>query len=614
MNVPTVVRFWPLNLVLAVLSAGALTAQPASEQMQRFALDLARKDANAEGAVASGEPEISLEATEEGGVVAAILGFKFNNDLTSFTTKVSGPLDKEAEEAELVNLQDLPGGVEASFRLSHAWFVSWLPSASLTTACLDINRILSTRFPDPPDDVIAPLKSLDLKTGKARFDAYKSFWPDFRLYMIDRSPKPPDEIPPPQWAAIEGRAVEKLCTEWNSGRVNDLLLGEVFQNQAPGAAPHVQNPVTDRRSDDCNLENLLARRVGKARAAATANLPDLDKVKAKALEARDEERALAAMDLANAIQEAKDLEARGVSEDAIEVLLASARLKHQHTQRESQRAHDETIAAAEKTIENAAAQAAETETKAVYEALAASVAKEIDKWTGLTVPFFRKPFETIGDFQCNDIDAEALLASLSKDPERNAVFRRLRAAAPSQFFLTGDYSTAAQSFKYFAAPLALNPATQSIATKTDKEYNHAGRLGASVSWHGHLLSLGWEQKSKWEPKPASQICFPRGADGSLVCVTTATGAPERVDERVFDLQWKLLITPALAMQAQVFYADDTDSLNPHLITFFCRRPASCEGGADFSYIRNNPDGMMDSSFASSSVRHFLSASRGGQQA
>jgi len=594
MNAPQILRILLLAPALSLAASPAVLAQAAAngEGMAAFARDLARRDANAEGALASGQPEVSMEATEEGGIVAAILGFKFNNDLNSIIIRVAGPLNKDTGDTELVNLSDLPGGTEAKLRFSHASskVEKWLPSANLTTVCLNINRLLASQSPSPPEEVTDLLDELDTKSGKERFEAYQKFWPEFRLHVID---KIPSKIPPPQWEEIQGRAVAKLCGEWNSGRVEDLLLDKVMQNQKQGDEKTIENPDLARRSEPCNLKNLLCSRTKQARALATDKLPDLDKVKETAGEAKKQKEAIAQADFEAAAREADNLRARAVSADAVEALLASARVERDRALREAQRAFDETVDAAKATIANAAQQAASTEEKAVYDALTAQVVKEIDSRTGLDVPFIRKPPQTAGkvQIQCNDNDIEAkkLLASLRPE-ERGAVFRELRAAAPSLLFFTGEAKVSSQDFKYIADPLALNPNNQLVATKTDREYNHAGHLGASLLWRGALTSLGYTRNGEWSAKPSAQFCFPRGDGGGLVCTSTASGPPAKESTSVYDLQFKYAWSQAFAFQGQVFYADKTDILNPHLLAYFLPQAGRLQGGLDFSYLSNDPDG------------------------
>jgi hypothetical protein len=74
-----------------------------------------------------------------------------------------------------------------------------------------------------------------------------------------------------------------------------------------------------------------------------------------------------------------------------------------------------------------------------------------------------------------------------------------------------------------------------------------------------------------------------------VCATTAAGPPERDGKRVFDLQWKRSIVPSFALQGQVFYASEKDTLNPHLIAYFLPQNGRLRGGLDFSYLNNDPD-------------------------
>lgn len=587
-------RILPILLLVLALSLTASQAMLSQTNMAAFARDLARRDANAEGALASGQPEVSMEATEEGGIVAAILGFKFNNDLSSITLRVAGPLDKETGETELVNLSDLPGETEAKLRFSHAKDIEeWLPSANLTTTCLNINRLLATQSPSPPEEVTDLLDGADTKTGKARFEAYRDFWNAFRLHVVNTQS---DRIPPPQWLEVQGRAVAKLCAEWNSGRVEDLLLDKVMQSkdemmqnqdqeQGQDDEKAVENPDLARRSEPCTLENLLDRHQKKAQAAA--DLPDLDKVKETAGETKKQKEAIAQADFEAATQEAKALS----SPDAVEVLLASARLERDRALREIQRAFDDTVSQAEATIANGACEAAEKEEKAVYDALTALVVKEIDGRMGLDIPFIRKPPQTTGNvqIQCTDIEAEKLLASLRPE-DRSTVFRELRAAAPSQLFFTGEAKVSSQDFKYIADPLALNPDNQLVATKTDREYNHAGRLGASLLWRGALTSLGYTRNGEWSAKPSAQFCFPRGDGGGLVCTSTASGPPTKESKSVYDLQFKYAWSQAFAFQGQVFYADKTDVLNPHLIAYFLPQAGRLRGGLDFSYLSNDPDG------------------------
>jgi len=210
---------------------------------------------------------------------------------------------------------------------------------------------------------------------------------------------------------------------------------------------------------------------------------------------------------------------------------------------------------------------------------------------GLDVPFIRKPPQTSGkvQIQCDDLEAEKLLASLRPE-ERGAVFRELRAAAPSQLFFTGEAKVSSQDFKHIADPLALNPNTQLVATKTDREYSHAGHLGASLLWRGALTSLGYTRNGEWSAKPSAQFCFPRGAGGGLVCTSTASGPPAKESKSVYDLQLKYAWSQAFAFQGQLFYADKTDTLNPHLLVYFLPQAGRLRGGLDFSYLSNDPGG------------------------
>lgn len=588
------------KILLAILLlglAGAQRAHSASPAMEQFARDVARKDSNAEGALASGQPEVTLAATEEGGVVAAILGFKFNRDLSSFTTKVAAPLEKGAEEAELANLADLPGGVEATFRLSHSWHTDRPSAGSLTTACRSINDILAERLPAVPDWALPRISALDSLPPDRQWAELPDIW---------GSPHPPPAgkglyptlakhaqavgvLPPPQWAEIEGAARAELCSEWNGGRASGLLLDPVYGNRVT-ATDDGEIALIESLGEPCTVANLLRVRRARARAAAEAALPDMEKVEEKAAAARDEARAAAQVELEAAIARAEQLAAQGVSQDVSALLQATARLERDRVERETQRAFEETIAAAQKKRDEAGSEAEAAEDKAVYTSLVASARKRMSPWWSVDLPFLRKPPETVGGtIQCSDLDAAALLATLDT-PQAGRVFRELLSAAPTQWFVTGDYRVSSQDFKYVADPLALNPTSQLVATKSDNEYNHGARGGISLLWRGTLTTLGWTRKSTWKAKPPAQFCVPRGEQGALVCATTGSGAPARSDSDVLDLQIKRPLTPALALHGQVFFDQETDAVNPHLIAYFLPQDKKLRGGIDLSFLSEDPEG------------------------
>lgn len=213
-----------------------------------------------------------MEASEEGGKIAAILGLKTNRDLTSVILRFAAPLDKDVEETELANLADLAGKTEASLKVSHAVPVdAFLPPAELTPVCLTINRMLGQSLQPLPAASVEALKEAEAlrarmvnpdEAAKPLFDRarakYQQAWSDYLDGYMPREGR----LPPPIWETLDHQAVSALCTEWNTGKAVDLLLDGAPQRDEDGTERDVE--AIERVAAPCTLEEVLDRRTKRA--------------------------------------------------------------------------------------------------------------------------------------------------------------------------------------------------------------------------------------------------------------------------------------------------------------------------------------------------------------
>ena len=102
-------------------------------------------------------------------------------------------------------------------------------------------------------------------------------------------------------------------------------------------------------------------------------------------------------------------------------------------------------------------------------------------------------------------------------------------------------------------------------------------------------TLGVGRKRVWQGDSSADFCFDGEADDPLLCSSAALGPPSRTDTQVYDLQWARLIRPQFGVQAQIFFEDEKDILNPHFKMFFIPQSEKLRGGLDLSYTEGADD-------------------------
>lgn len=590
-------------LALCVNNSSAQGLQPA-------ALAIARTDVNGTNSLASTQPQVSLEAREEGGSVSALLGLAFGADHRgSLALKLTGALDKDAQERDLANRSDLPGGVQGTLSFSYALpLESEGSSDDLTPLCRHINDLLSVGIPRLDDAVLEHLRKAQKAEGKERYEHYTRFWGAFLEARLERDRYLAPRVEagtataqekleldalsarkPPTLKELEAAAVAPLCMEWNKGRMEKLLVSP-FHGQA--------GEVSLRGSQgSCDLSTLVQARaqevVLKAETEAKQAQDKAERValNAEALAVREAdsvlETAKAAVEAEIAAAAADGPAAEAAARRNAETALFQARIRHAELLERARRERARSIALADEAAVAAVQTAKSKELKTIYETATKTFVDAINAWNGADIPFLRTPPDEVADITCDDQQVLALLGRL-EGPDRRAVYRGLLRALPSLGFITVDYKNASQDFKFVKSPIDVDPDSASIRSESTNEHNQAGRVGFSLFRRGLLWTAGIGEKRQWKSSATAQFCAPLDENGNQTCSTLASGRPTRKETRIYDVQVKSQFSPSFAALAQVFYEDEENILNPHVVLYFLPEKEKLRGGIDLAYVSNSP--------------------------
>lgn len=641
-------------LVISTGVTSGLAQGDGSDSAERFAIATARKDVNGTTPIASSDSQVTLEARENGSILSALFGVAFGaDDRASLALQLSGELQKGEEERELANLHNLPGGVSATLKLSYtpisanSWARRHFVPEPLTEVCKQVNDELRASGPSYDAAAFSPLDGLELKKGKARYDAQRAFIAGYfearekrlaylsaasglsrhersELAALEESQGSSVEI-------IEEQAAAVLCGKWNKGRVNQLLFEEPLGMSGKIKSPQAVAP--------CTIESVAAQRAKSAAIVSCSKLPatveasrgsfdlaistataQLKAVQSAAdstvddiaaARARFAERsALATVDLERGLRDAIALEKSqgdlAGSELEAAVTTALSECADLVSQRSGQAAtatgtSDDTTGTDGESIRDSPGQgpgatlsggrvaraAADKETRATFEEAAAELAKATEGWSVATTPYiFRGPGE-VGSLACSPED---VLARLTLFPKRlrNSLYNDLVAAVPSLVFWTVEASTASQDFKFLDEPLQLNPDSQQVKTKKESHYSYGGRAGLSLFVRGWLWTAGYTLEEAWKASPTSQYCFPIGDMGGLTCASVAPKGPSEAQTDTYDLQVKRNFSPSFALAAKLFYMEQDSITNPHVLLYFLPQGGKLRGGFDFSYVEGSP--------------------------
>ena len=629
-----------------------------SDSAERFAIATARKDVNGTTPIASSDSQVTLEAREDGSILSALFGVAFGaDDRASLALQLSGELQKGEEERELANLHNLPGGVSATLKLSYApanasrWARRHLVPRPLIEVCKQVNDELRARGPSYDAAVFSPLDGLELKKGKARYDAQRAFVANYfearekrvahlsaasELSRLERAElEALEESQGNSVDILEEQTAAVLCNKWNKGRVNQLLFEEPL-----GISGKIESP---QAAAPCTLAAVAAQRAKSAAIVSCSKLPatveapkdsfnsavstataqfkavqsaaDSTADDVSAARARFAERiALATVDLEKGLRDAISLEENqgDLTGSALEAAVTTA-LKEcsdlvsapsgkaatvTEASNDTTGADGEAIGdspthgpGAPLTGGRVASVAEAKETRAAFEEAAAELAKATEGWSVATTPYiFRGPSE-VGSLACSPEDVLARLTLFQKRLQ-NSLYRDLVAAVPSMVFWTVEASTSSQDFKFLDVPLQLNPDSQQIKTTKESHYSYGGRASLSLFVRGWLWTAGYTLEEIWKASPTSQYCFPIGDMGGLTCASVAPKGPSEAQADTYDLQLKRNFSPSFALAAKLFYKEQNSVTNPHVLLYFLPQGGRLRGGFDFSYVEGSatPEG------------------------
>jgi hypothetical protein len=299
----------------ALVSFVSATPAAAQETLGQLALKVARSDVNGTNPLAAPGPQVSLEAREDGGIVAAQFGLVFGTtEQGSLALRVSGPIEKGSETRHLASLLDIPGGVKAEMKLSYDWAKEdWFPSKPLAPICREVNALIlgsvlrtnQKREVDawirlanaPPDDPLAQYEVLRKEVNEiqaARADE------EGRLLKKEDGLTPTEEA----WLrSYKNRSlttfedmvadvVQHLCEDHNAAHPDALLAAEVNVPACldPGRCSRDEGRMVRQTgwAGPCTLEGLVQSRANSAAERARAKYASAAR---KALEAAEKTEA-----------------------------------------------------------------------------------------------------------------------------------------------------------------------------------------------------------------------------------------------------------------------------------------------------------------------------------
>lgn len=566
--------------LVGLFAALSETRPVASEDLPpgaKLARDAAQRAVGGEGALASTQPEVSLEVQSGKNLVSALLGFAFGSASNqTLDLKLSGPLEDPEGEVTLAGLGDLPSGNAASLSYSVAWKSRSLKGAlNRTDQCRELNEMLGAFVLPSSAPAAAATLAARQAVGSERL-AKAILAADFARDALDayvvelNRPGSCDELKGAVRRACEDKLLARsrfadrellsgsdrlnLALANSCKKLNTTLpLSEQLYLETPGRDGFNEGVASRMKASGrlCDEESVVAA----TRAAAIAKAVHQAQVELSAAE-----NAAATPSCA--------------SDPVCKELLENATKKHR-----------------EATSQISLATASEAAALKAYEELADDILSQLDLETGVNLPFLRdqpiQPSST--NVSCSTAEVDAILTGLGRE-DRWAFQKRLIETAPRQYFLTFNGSGSSQDFKYFPLPPTINSETILVQTKKDREYHRSYRAGFSILQSGTLWTVGYSFKTIWKPGPQAEFCSPAGSEGVVRCSAGAAGAPKSSEIEIADLQWKRQVTDKVALQAQAFYGSRDRMLDAHLMVFFLPQENLLRGGVDFSYIDHNPAG------------------------